>query len=294
MKINARTIAAVAAAIMTVCAAPVSAFADAHTDNQTYTHDTSNTAHDKWNAAYDDQTGAPTPSAKVNVALANAPTYTVTIPTDVSFGSELTAQTNEVKVEDVYLEKGEAVKVTVASQNGYKLILDGTDADYAIPYTLTSDKADLDEIITVESGSRENKGKGTAKLTYSIAEGTDVPVAGAYSDILTFNIAVETPAPAVKKIATGVLWKIGEDLDFGDGVYVKSDWSGARVVSGVHTLHFITYSLGHYYCYWDGFGGDYNMNDDGRNGEPRYGFQIKGSGTASDPYYCAIYHEAID
>ena len=191
--INIRTIAAVSAAIMAVSAlAPMSAFAYAnteHTADQTYTYDTNNTAHDKWNAAYDDQTGDPTPSAKVNVSFENEPTYTVTIPADVTFAEDMADKTNEVKVEGVYLNKGQSIKVTVASQNGYKMILDGTDADVYVPYELTSDKATIGDVITVPTGSLNTKGEGTATLTYKVTD-KNVPCAGEYSDILTFNIAV--------------------------------------------------------------------------------------------------------
>ena len=294
MKMNTRLFAAFTAAVITVCASSMSVFAanEDHTAEQTFTGETNT-----WDPTHDDQTvdsDTYDPSAKVNVNLSNDPSYTVTIPADVSFGDSFDAQTNKVKVEDVFLEKGQSVKVPVSSKNDYKLLLDGTDADMFIPYSVTSDKAELDEVITVASGSRENKGTGTATLTYSIADGTDIPVAGAYSDILTFNIAVEDPVPEIQKIAPGVKWKIGDDLDFGDGVYVKSDWSGARVVSGVHNLRFCYFASDHYYGYWDGFGGDYNMNDDGRSGETVYGYEVKGSGTSGDPYYLAPYHTPID
>ena len=206
MKMNTRLFAAFTAAVITVCASSMSVFAanEDHTAEQTFTGETNT-----WDPTHDDQTvdsDTYDPSAKVNVNLSNDPSYTVTIPADVSFGDSFDAQTNEVKVEDVFLEKGQSVKVTVSSKNDYKLLLDGNDADMSIPYSVTSDKAELDEVITVASGSKENKGTGTATLTYSIADGTDIPVAGAYSDILTFNIAVEDAAtdPVTANTSLGI------------------------------------------------------------------------------------------
>lgn len=189
---KSRSMIAMTAAVMTIvsAAAPVSVFAETHNSDQKYTYDPTNTgAHDTWDASYSDQTAQPDPSAKINVEFENEPTYTVTIPTDVSFGRTFEDKTNQVKVEDVYLNKGKAVKVTVASENEYKMILGGTDQTTFIPYSLTSNKGANGDVITVPTGSLEHKGTDTATITYSITD-TDVPVAGAYSDILTFTIAV--------------------------------------------------------------------------------------------------------
>lgn len=182
---------AMTAAVLAISAmtAPVSAFAVDHTAEQTYTY-----TDDSWAATYDDQTKQDSPSAKVNVTYENAPTYTVTIPADVAFSEDLADKSNSVSVDNVYLNKGKAVKVTVASANDYKMILDGTDATTFIPYTLTSNKATIADVITVASGTKQNPASDTATLTYTVTD-KDVPAAGAYSDILTFTIAV-VDAPA--------------------------------------------------------------------------------------------------
>ena len=187
MKNNTKRFAAMMAAVMAVSAmAPMSAFAadTKHDATQKYDNTT-----DAWDKAFDDQTAAADPSAKVNVTFENDPTYTVTIPADVTFADDMADKTNEVKVEDVYLNKGKAVKVTVASANDYKMILNGTDADTFVPYELTSDKAEGGDVITVPTGTFNRKGTDTATLTYKVTD-KDIPYAGDYSDILTFTIAV--------------------------------------------------------------------------------------------------------
>lgn len=134
-------------------------------------------------------------SDKVTVSYENTPTYTVTIPADVSFNEDLEAQPNYVEVNGVYLNKGMAVKVTVASANNYRMLLGGTDTETFIPYKLTSDKDSIaegsiiDEVVTVPSGTKLHPASKTAELTYSITD-KDVPAAGSYSDTLTFTIAV--------------------------------------------------------------------------------------------------------
>lgn len=185
MKKNNSVISMTAAILaLSTMTAPMSAFAVDHTAEQKYTY-----AEDTWAAAYGDQTAQDAPSAKVNVTYENAPTYTVTIPSDVAFTEELENTTNTVSVDQVYLNKGKAVKVTVTSANDYKMILDGTDATTFIPYTLTSSKAANDEVITVVSGTKQNPASDTASLTYAVTD-KDVPAAGVYSDVLTFTIAV--------------------------------------------------------------------------------------------------------
>ncbi len=196
MKNNTKRFAAMMAAVMAVSAmAPMSAFAadTKHDAAQKYDNTT-----DAWDKAFDDQTAAADPSAKVNVTFENDPTYTVTIPADVTFADDMADKTNEVKVEDVYLNKGKAVKVTVASANDYKMILNGTDADTFVPYELTSDKAEGGDVITVPTGTFNRKGTDTATLTYKVTD-KDIPYAGDYSDILTFTIAVvdDNASPAV-------------------------------------------------------------------------------------------------
>ena len=206
MKNTRRFIPAVMALAMVSAIAPMSAFA---ADDPT---------------SIDQETALPT-TKDINVSFENAPTYTVTIPADVSFGDRFDEKSNQVKVEDVYLGKGRsAVVVPVDSANGYKLALNGTDTETAFPYTVntkvgegaaTTVTAEANEVIKVATGTSENKGSGTATLTYAIPENTDVPAPGRYSDTLTFTISLESAAP-VNPYANNV---VGDVVTF--GIY---DW----------------------------------------------------------------------
>ena len=123
----------------------------------------------------------------------NDPTYTVTIPAAVSFGEDLSDQTDTVTVEDVYLGAGKAVEVTVESPTNYNMLLNGTDMENKIPYTLKAgDKVMTNEekiVIVVPTGTKQYKEEGTAELVFHVVD-RNIPRAGSYSDILTFTIDV--------------------------------------------------------------------------------------------------------
>ena len=101
---------------------------------------------------------------------------------------------------------------------------------------------------------------------------------------------------AVPAIASGVMWKKGESLDFGDGAYLKSTWWDETVqrLTGEISLNFIDTGNGdHYYCGVQTFG-DYNLSDDDHLSEATYGLEIRGSGTEADPYYGVPVHTPIN
>jgi len=221
---------AATAAVMALSAVSVPMSAFAIDDLQRY-----NLTDGTWDPAnVQGQVTGDTPQAQINVDFSIEPTYTVTIPADVRINASERRGSNAVSVEDVFLNKGKAVEVSVASQNAYemKLNLEGGALDSAnkIPYSLRSEFAvgrgftemgdianktgqgtltivdrNLPEsataadvfkpIITVPTGSKDLPGTGGTYLTYSISQEQDIPVAGTYSDRLTFKIAV-VDAPA--------------------------------------------------------------------------------------------------
>lgn len=227
-KFKAMLAATAAVMALSAVSVPMSAFAIdgvSHPGTQTYTFDPGEVVepgaepkHDTWNAEYLDQEKQPNPSAKVNVDFSIAPTYTVTIPADVHFSDTTengrTAR-GEVKVEDVFLEPDSIVVVTVASRNNYNMLLDGFNSSYNIPYTLKKETKNAEEetvlenlpqtvdpsgdsektvglVADVRTGNQTQKGAQTVNLVYAIDNAYSVPVAGSYSDILTFTIAVRT------------------------------------------------------------------------------------------------------
>ena len=144
----------------------------------------------------DPETGEKIPVYDIIENTVNAPTYTVTIPADVAFNDAFNDKTNQVKVDDVFLEKGKAVEVDITSTNGYNMILNGTDATTAIAYNVKINNSNdaltgtsKTKVIEVVSGTSNAKGSGIAVLHFSVPI-KNVPAAGAYSDKLTFTISV--------------------------------------------------------------------------------------------------------
>ena len=166
-----------------------------------------------------------TPQAQINVDFTIAPAYTVTIPADVRIptmpdgeGDGSRYSVNEVRVQNVFLNKGKAVQVSVASANAYQMLLDATDTGNKVPYSLrgvyqvgdveategvpftivdrTQNNPNVpgenvfNKIITVPTGNTTKPGRGMASLIYSIKPDETIPVAGTYSDRLTFKIEV--------------------------------------------------------------------------------------------------------
>lgn len=221
-KFKAMLAATAAVMALSAVSVPMSAFAEdvprEHNNPQKYTFDPAtaddeNTKHNTWDAAYGDQVGEPNPSARVNVDFSIAPTYTVTIPADVHFADGQREKDAQVKVEDVFLAPDSSVVVTVASSHDYRMLLNGNNNRYYIPYVLGTEQGGdspetpsivpiEDLVVTVPTGSLDHKESRTVDLKYVIGEQDqdnpdlikpyDVPVAGSYSDILTFTIAVRT------------------------------------------------------------------------------------------------------
>ena len=188
-KFNVKSITAVTAAVMAISAmaAPMSAFAD--------------TSEKTFNYSATDQTG------NIAVTYSNAPTFTVTIPADVSFTTlGETKSGSTLSASDVFLAHGKVVTVSIASANGYQMKnTDTTDTTSYIGYTLsaTSTNATVADafstgvssgttsqlLATFANGNAATKGSGTVNLTFVNDDGSHA-VAGSYADTLTFTIAV--------------------------------------------------------------------------------------------------------
>jgi len=213
---------AATAAVMALSAVSVPMSAFAASDPQVYSPDA-------WDPSYNDgsQTTGNNPSAKIDVSFTINPTYTVTIPMNVKFG-DAGVENNAVLVDNVFLNNNKAVQVSVESNNDYRMLLNEKDNNEQttlnhekfIEYNVSgvsfvgkkndfgaegypnegseTTKTDIKltgngsspVIISVPTGNNNNAGKGRAELIYTLPQGFDVPVAGTYSDTLTFTIAV--------------------------------------------------------------------------------------------------------
>ena len=119
----------------------------------------------------------------VTVEYTVAPTYTVTIPTDVTIDGNSTT----ISAEDVVVEKGQYVSVTLAENNDFTV---KTAEGAELAYTVTANGEDVapgDELLAVNPA---DSAAGTATITFDIDE-SDIKYAGTYTGSATFTIAVK-------------------------------------------------------------------------------------------------------
>ena len=119
----------------------------------------------------------------VTVEYTVAPTYTVTIPTDVTIDGNSTT----ISAEDVVVEKGKYVSVSLAADNNFTV---ATAEGATLTYTVTKGGQPVaagDEILAVNPADGKS---GTATVTFDIDEAA-IQYAGTYTGSATFTIAVK-------------------------------------------------------------------------------------------------------
>ena len=129
-----------------------------------------------------------TGSGNTNVSYLSVPTYTVTIPSDVSLSKDSAVQKN-ITAENVLLEQGKKLKVKLDSASN---TASGSDfsamngSDSVVKYTITADNNTIavgDEIASFTSD-------GTQDITFSKVDLTGVKHTGEHTETLTFNISI--------------------------------------------------------------------------------------------------------
>ena len=127
------------------------------------------------------------------------PTYTVTIPENVTIGTDGTEKT--VSAEGVVVEKGKYVSVTLAENNNFTVkTIEGAE----LTYTVTKGEETVapgGEILAVNP---QDSKTGTATITFDIDE-TKIQYAGTYTGTATFTIAVKDVPKTI------INFTIGED-----------------------------------------------------------------------------------
>ena len=121
----------------------------------------------------------------MNVTYSVNPGYTVTIPETVTIGANGTSAT--VSAEDVVVEKGQYVSVTLAADNNFTV---KTTEGAELTYTVTANGKAVaagGEILAVNPVDGKT---GTATITFDIDE-SDIQYAGTYTGSATFTIAVK-------------------------------------------------------------------------------------------------------
>ena len=121
----------------------------------------------------------------MNVTYSVAPAYTVTIPETVTIGADGTEKT--VSAEDVVVNKGQYVSVTLAADNNFTV---KTAEGAELAYTVTANGEAVaagGEILAVNPADGK---AGTATITFDIDE-TAIQYAGTYTGSATFTLAVK-------------------------------------------------------------------------------------------------------
>ena len=118
----------------------------------------------------------------VTVEFVSAPTYTVTIPATVELG-----QTATISAENVVVEKGKQVEVSLTNANGFKVT---TPEGAELTYTVTKDEVAVAEGDTVLTVNPDNSKTGETTLKFVAPE--TAQFAGDYTGTVTFTVAVNS------------------------------------------------------------------------------------------------------
>ena len=118
----------------------------------------------------------------VTVEFVSAPTYTVTIPATVELG-----QTATISAENVVVEKGKQVEVSLTNANGFKVT---TPEGAELTYTVTKDEVAVAEGDTVLTVNPDNS--KTGETTLKLVAPETAQFAGDYTGTVTFTIAVNS------------------------------------------------------------------------------------------------------
>ena len=147
-----------------------------------------------------------------------APTYTVTIPETVTIGAEGTEKT--VSAEDVVVNKGQYVSVTLAADNNFTV---KTAEGAELTYTVTANGENIaagGEILAVNPADGKT---GTATITFDIDESA-IQYAGTYIGTATFTIAVkDAPVTTINFTIDGVSYQAEEGMTWAQ--WVESNYN---------------------------------------------------------------------
>ena len=147
----------------------------------------------------------------MDVTYSVEPGYTVTIPTDVTIDGNSTT----ISAEDVVVEKGRYVSVTLAADNNFTV---KTAEGAELTYTVTANGENVaagGEILTVNPKDGKN---GTANITFDIDE-TAIQYAGTYTGSATFTIAVkDVPKTIINFTIEGTSYQAEEGMTWAEWV----------------------------------------------------------------------------
>ena len=157
----------------------------------------------------------------MTVTYSVEPGYTVTIPPTVTIGTSGTSA--EISAEDVVVEKGQYVSVTLAENNNFTV---KTTEGAELTYTVTANGEAVaagGEILAVNPKDGKN---GTATLTFDIDESA-IKYAGTYTGSAIFTIAVkDVPKPLISFTIDGTSYQAEEGMTWAEWIDSASNTIG--------------------------------------------------------------------
>ena len=169
------------------------------------------------------------------------PTYTVTIPENVTIGTDGTEKT--VSAEGVVVEKGKYVSVTLAENNNFTVkTIEGAE----LTYTVTKGEETVapgGEILAVNP---QDSKTGTATITFDIDESA-IKYAGTYTGSAIFTIAVkDVPKTIINFTIDDVPYQAEEGMTWAEWIDSASNTIGLYLsdsVDGVYWGEYLGYCL---------------------------------------------------
>ena len=125
----------------------------------------------------------------MTITYSVAPTYTVTIPSDVTINGSSTT----ISADDVVVEKGKYVSVSLDADNDFTVT---TAQGATLTYTVTANSTAIsagDEILAVNPADADN---GSVTVVFAIDESA-IQYAGTYTGTATFTVAVKDAPKAI-------------------------------------------------------------------------------------------------
>ena len=182
--------------------------------------------------SYPDQRG-------MNVTYTVNPTYSVTIPENVTIGAEGTEKT--VSAEGVVVNKGQYVSVTLAADNNFTV---KTAEGAELPYTVTANGETLAAGGEVLAVNPKDGKTGTATITFDIDE-TKIQYAGTYTGTAIFTIAVkDAPKTIINFTIDDVPYQAEEGMTWAEWINSASNTIGLCLIDSADGVYW-----GEYYSY---------------------------------------------
>ena len=152
----------------------------------------------------------------MTITYSVAPTYTVTIPSDVTINGSSTT----ISADDVVVEKGKYVSVSLDADNDFTVT---TAQGATLTYTVTANSTAIsagDEILAVNP---EDAANGSVTVVFAIDESA-IQYAGTYTGTATFTVAVkDAPVTLINFTIDGEPYQAESGMTWAE--WVESDYN---------------------------------------------------------------------